>query len=500
MDDRELLRDVDFDALLEQELSQLPPEDIVEGVTPWRHAMRCILWGIALTTLTLNVWCLDAILPAIGMLLMLLGFRTLRRENGAFRVGFALTVARAAILYPTLLWQATIWPLPGGDGTMTLLTGLNLLLQALHLICLGCGLAAVRQKADLPSGFGATVGFLVWYAALIFLGIVGYTGILVIVLIVVYLLLIRSLFGLSRELDEAGYAIRPASVRISDGALSVGLTTALLLLLALAYTFGRTLPMEWTPLPTAESTEVEAVRADLRALGFPDLVLRDLADEDILACRGAVRVVVNETRDHPLNEGRNVTEKRGDGYYSTRVYDAEELRHRGVTVELGDGTWRIFHHFALLDETRMYGTESIQSWPAYRESDRSWRAASDFSGRLLCERDGAILTAPYHSLGGETYTQTSILWGSSRSTDVFAEFSLPNDATARRGYLTYAVAEKMPGVDSYISSWITYTHQRTWLQYPAKTAKEQRMTTGRLYDGAFISAQDAIQFYTGDPE
>ncbi len=500
MDDRELLRDADFDALLAQGLSQRPPEDIVEGVTPWRHAMNRILWGIALTTLTLNVWCLDAILPAIGMLLMLLGFRTLRRENRAFRAGFALTAARAAILYPTLLWQATIWDMPGGEGTMTMLTGLNLLLQALHLICLGCGLAAVRREAGLPSGAGATVGFLVWYAALIVLGLVGYAGILVIVLIVIYLLLIRSLFRLSRELDEAGYAIHPASVRLSDGALAVGLTAALLLLLALAYTFGRTFPMEWTPLVPTDNAEVEATRANLRALGFPDIVLDDLTDADILACTGAVRVVVNETRDHPLNKGRDVTEKRGDGYYTTRVYDAEELRHRGVTVELGDGKWRIFHHFALLDETRMYGTESIQFWPAYRESTSAWRAASDFGGRLLCERDGVTLTAPYYSLGSETYTQTSIFWSNSVTTDVFAEFSLPNDATARRGYLTYAVAERMPDVECYLSSWITYTHQRTWLQYPAKTAKELRMTTGRLYDGAFASAQDAIQFYTGNPE
>lgn len=491
MDDRDLRRDADFDGLLAQ--LPPPPETVVEGVTPWRRSMDRVLWGIALTTLTLNVWCLDTILPAIGLVLMLLGFRALRRENPAFGIGYALAIARLALFCPMAVWQATIWPLPGGEGTATVLTLLGMGMQIALCLCLGLGLSAVRREAGLTSGFGRTVGLLVWYAALICLAMVSYAGLLVLLLLAVYLLLIRSLFGLSHELDEAGYAIRPAPVRVSDGALALAIAAAMLAALALAYTFGRTFPMDWTPAEPSDNAAVESIRADLRALGFPDVVLADLADADILACRGAVRVVVDETRDHPLNAGRSVTEQRGNTYYSERVYDQKELRLRGVSVELPDGTWRLFHHFTLTDETRMYGTESICLRPAYRENDRGWRAASDVGGRLLCTQDGRPLTAPYYRLGAETYTQSSIFRGDSRRHDIFAEFSLPNKATARRGYLTYAVAEQMPG--GILSSWVTYTHQRTWRQYPARTAKAQSMLGRGLYDGAFAAAQDAIQFF-----
>lgn len=43
--------------------------------------MNRILFGMALCAITLNFWCLNYILPAIGTVLLLLGFRTLRRKT-----------------------------------------------------------------------------------------------------------------------------------------------------------------------------------------------------------------------------------------------------------------------------------------------------------------------------------------------------------------------------------------------------------------------------------
>ena len=79
--ERESARDDAFEALLAQSVAELPPEEIVADVTPWRRAMNRILFGMALCAITLNFWCLNYILPAIGTVLLLLGFRTLRREN-----------------------------------------------------------------------------------------------------------------------------------------------------------------------------------------------------------------------------------------------------------------------------------------------------------------------------------------------------------------------------------------------------------------------------------
>lgn len=83
MDDRkwEELSEGEFEAMLGAGLPDLPPEGIVEEVTPWKRAWNRVLVGMALSTVTLNFWLLDTILPAVGVVLMLLGFRSLRREN-----------------------------------------------------------------------------------------------------------------------------------------------------------------------------------------------------------------------------------------------------------------------------------------------------------------------------------------------------------------------------------------------------------------------------------
>ena len=44
----------------------------VSEKSPWERAMGHVLMGIILTSLTLNFWCLDHILPAIGTVLMVL--------------------------------------------------------------------------------------------------------------------------------------------------------------------------------------------------------------------------------------------------------------------------------------------------------------------------------------------------------------------------------------------------------------------------------------------
>ena len=87
----------------------LPPEEIVEEVTPWKRAMNRVLVGMALSTVTLNFLLLDTILPAIGVVLMLLGFRSLRCENRWFRSCFALT----PVSYTHLdVYKRQSWTLP----------------------------------------------------------------------------------------------------------------------------------------------------------------------------------------------------------------------------------------------------------------------------------------------------------------------------------------------------------------------------------------------------
>lgn len=476
--DWESMDEQEFEALLEGSVTQPPPEQVVAEVTPWRLATKRILTSIALTSITLNFFWLNYLLPAIGMALMLLGFRALRRENRWLGLCFGITVFRAVYLYAGLILNSTIWSsLVSSSPVVYGLSVLNLALTYVQLLCLWGGFRAVQRKAGLPPHAGSAVALLIWYGITGLLAALRYSGlILPLVMLVCYILILRSLWKLSKELDQAGYAIRPSPVRIEDGIVAVAITILLVGGCLLGWLLGSKYPMDWQAANPAEHSGMEEIKAQLLELGFPDDVLQDLTAEDIAACDGALRVVT-DVHDHAVDNS-----------------EKEPLRITGVAVELPGHRerWMIFHHFLWTADPGFYGTESIQLWPAQHLS-KGWESAGALTGRVLYDKDGTTYTAPYYYLGQQTFTSESIFWGEQTSTDLFAAFSMPETGEHYRGYVAYPVAKLR---DGYImDSWFNYTHQRTALQYPAMTAMEFQMSGAWDGNGPFRTIQDAPQFY-----
>ena len=490
----------DFEIMLEGSISEFPPDDVIAEVTPWRKAMNRILTGMALCTVTLNFWCLNYILPAAGMMLSLLGFRTLRRENRWFLGCYIITVIRMAYSFPLLILNTTIIQSTVFASAVTpVLTTANLLLLFAEFFCIWRGLRAVQGKAGLPPRAGGAVALMIWYVIMYVLAMIQYSGLFIPGAVLIgYFFIIRNIYQLSKELDEAGYSVQTTLVKISDKSIFLAVAAVLFVGCVIGYIFGGSYSMAWKTVDLSEHDEVKDVENRLIELGFPEYVLNDLSAEDIAACRGALRVVVDVT-DEPVNDGRTVTtEFGGNGYRHIQqrtVYDVKELRITGVGVQLPSERerWIIFHHFLWTVDPGFYGTESIQLWPVYRDISEGWAAAGEATGRILYDKDGITLSAPYHSLGEQSFTSSSIFWGEQSNTDVFATFSMPAGGERHRGYVAYPVAEAQDGY--IISSWINYTHQKSWLQYPAVTAMEKRMTSWQNNAGAFRTVQDALQFY-----
>lgn len=496
----ETMTDADFEAMLARSVPDVPPEEIVAEVTPWRRAMNRILFGMALCAITLNFLCLNYILPAIGTVLLLLGFRALRQENRWLGGCFAITVIRAAYFFATLILNTTILQSAVfTPAVTTALTAVNAVLLLALYFCFWRGLLAVQKKAGLPAQTGGALALIVWYALVCVLAAVHYTGWIVpIAMLVGYGCILRSLCRLSGALDEAGYAIAPQPVRVTDRCLVLVLAAALLIGGALGYLFGSSYPMDWQPADASTQAQTEATRQQLLDLGFPEAVLNDLTPEDIAACGGALRVVT-KTEDYPVNDGRNVlweayNEKNERYYVQDTVYDVKELRLTGVAVQLpGEReTWMVFHHFLWTTDPGFYGTEAIQIRPAYRSIPEGWSAAGDVTGRVLYDRGGQTFAAPYASFGARTFTANTILWGEQTNTDLFAAFSLPRHAEHARGYVAYSTTEALDG--NILSSGEYYTHQQSWLQYPVVTAMEKRLTAAWGDTGAFRTVQDVLQF------
>lgn len=80
------MNDRAWEQMLQNELSQMPlPEDMMKQVTPWRPAMKRVLIGLFLNMFTIRFFCLQYILPVIGLIMMLLGFEPCAGPAAGFR-------------------------------------------------------------------------------------------------------------------------------------------------------------------------------------------------------------------------------------------------------------------------------------------------------------------------------------------------------------------------------------------------------------------------------
>lgn len=492
----------EFETMLKDSMAELPPDDIAYEVTPWRKAINRILTGFALSAITLNFLGLNYLLPAIGMFLTLLGFRTLRNENSWFRACWIFTVIRSAYYFPTIILNTTIHQSAFYRSDLAfLLKILSIAILFLLYICFWMALRTVKEKAGLQPHAGGAAALILWNALVCAWGLLQIPGGLLIgiILLIAYICIIRSLVKLSGELDEAGYCISVAPVRFPDKVIVLALTLAILVGCTCGYIFFHQYPMQWQPVLGTETEQMQEIKDHLVSLGFPAHIVDDLTQEDLLSCKDAVRVVVTVS-DHPINKGRRAQELQDDGVIHIHtVYDQKELRMTGIGVELAGERerWKIIHHFQWVIDPGFRGTEVIQLWPAYNNG-KGWMSGSEVTGQVLYNDGDQIYTSPYFSLGSETYTSNSIFWGQQTSTDVFAEFSMPGKGENHRGYISYTIKEAQEGW--IVDAWINYTHQTTWLQYPAITAKQKHMTAGVRDTNTFQTIQDALKFFPNDEE
>lgn len=466
--------DLRFDALLTEGADALLP---APDVSPWRSAMGCIVWGIALKTLTLQILYLDDILPTLGCILLVLGFRTLRQENGALRWAYGLSIATAVVRSACAVLQA----LPVDVGlTFGYVDGALMLgmLIALWRGMIGVSRAAGAEKPSAPAA-GALAAF---YAVLIPLAFIGLEGwLLVLPVLAVYLVILRNLVKLFRSLENTGYAIHAAPVRLPMAAVLWGYLGLTLAAVVLAMLLGQRYPMDWQP--RADAPQDETIRAELLALGMPRRVLDDLTAEEVAAMSGARAVFVNEDKlynqtkyreivmEHYLGEDplrvlrydRTITTKHDDGTrsytYVYRAFDTLEQTMTSVAVELagadGEKHYIVIHHLYYDTQPSSRYTEGMTVWPVWK-MESSWRPGTLCSGRVLCTRRGTAQTAALHGLAYDD-RQVTGFFGTDRRASFDAQWTRPSGAGDVRMYMLY---DAFCGDDAWVlTSYGNYTRQ-----------------------------------------
>ena len=460
--------DRDFDDILQESIPPLPPEAVVRAVVPWKQAMTRILWGFGLCNVTFALFGLQYILPAIGVLLTLLGFRTLRCENKWFRICFYLSVFRCICLIPTLILNATLYQTTflSSWGSILLLV-LNSTIGIAIYLCFWLALRTVLKKAGLPPKAGSALALAVWSAVVSILAAlplpqVWLTGIL---LLIFFGLILYSLVKLSATLTEAGYCITPTPTRIKDKPLVLAVSLAIFLGCLGGYLFCGQYPMDYALTIVSNTAEVQQIKSHLTHLGFPAHILDDLTEEDLLSCKDALDVVVQ------------------GGNESASQYSDDRLHIISIAVQLPGAAeqWKIIHHFQWRPGPTFRGTEGIEVLNT-TTNGLDWSSDGKISGQVLYNQGDQAFAAPYYSIEPADHP----LWNKQSDVKVFAAFSLPRQGENHRGYIAYTITQVNPGC--IVDSWFRYTHQTSPVQYPVRPAKDyvQASATFRTVDGQIL--------------
>ena len=472
------LDDNELEHTLTESIDELPMEDVVENVVPLKSAILYVLAGLVLSSIVFSFFKLNYILPTVGAVLSFLGYRKLKSENKYFSACYAIELVSLVYILAVLILN-----------TMTLGTDVHVknVLKTVSVImagvsiagvlCLWLALRAVQKKAGLKQGAYAVLALAGWYALAGLLAIFGYGSVNLITMIIaiaVFAVLIRAIYKLPKELDEAGYLVRTSQIRIPDKAVVIAVSAVLVIGGGCGYIFGNGYRMAWSIRgDVQQGTDIEDVREQLIAQGFPDYVLNDLTAEEIASCGGAVNVLM---QNKSCDNGLQFT----DVAVQVQDTDVDEL-------------WIIFHYFKWSEDKKPYGAEAVQIWTTEHELREGWRTTSEVDGRLMYDKGGVTYTAPYHSMESVTYNRMAWIDSVQTVTDNIGTFSFPRKGENCRGYVSYSTVHTDKAYFTFYD-FINYTYQESWWQYPVISAYDN-MTNGVFNKKPFMTIQNPFSFY-----
>lgn len=476
------IKDDDLEKIFREQLDRYEPEfGITSVVTPWKKYMLFILWGIMLS----SYGDFYGVISIIGYFMQLLGFRILRKENRYFAIGYICSWIGLLLKGYESLKKASIWSEIIISNTMSnIMLGFGILVGLLHYVCLWLGLWKVEEKAGKQGHSKSPLVLVVWDVIVVAFVLCGYSeGMVAWIAIISYIVIFICLIKVYQSLVRVGYAMRPALIKVPGWCIVVSVIVVYMVM-HLFVISKNIYPMEWEKCEkdrietNSQNAEVMYVKADLVAMGAPEFVLNDMTDEEILACAGAVEVVVEE-EDYPFNNGREVTtfeNSTTDGdttsisSYTETVYDVKELHITSVAIQIEEEQyrWKVIHHFAWNVKPEYCGTDAITV------SDEDVDGEAEITGRLLCEKNGETYIADYYNTGNENNYQS--FFGTEIYYFVMSGISFDKDASKCRGYICYEAVDMN---EVYrITSHFSYYHSNKWYMYPAQSALEYAQEHG----------------------
>ena len=501
----------EFDRALMDEMAQLPPDPgEAERYNPWRHAMSCLLCGMALIAIQFDFLYLNYLLPLLGCGLCYVGCRSLRNTGRWFRLAWVLSGLRLiyhvalAVLFatPAAGWKVDdpLW----NWGLTAIFRGSDLLILfalwrgtrrafysgpdrpedrdwlGLGLLCYLLSFGVALWSELIPAARVRGIGTEILDPVLHYGRIIAFLALTIGLLV--------CLYRQGEALTGRGYDIVPAPVRLSGGRLLLAVLLVTLIAIPPALWLGSHIPTGPEATPAALTAEQEAVRDRLISLGLPEEVAAALDGAELDRCAGALRVEGAQPLDWAYSEDA-LDQVRLDGPDVIWEEWGAEARLSSWLVFLPGDQVRHIHWFHYLQ------TPSPRLQEQFSARNSGYFPVEDFSARLLWERSGETrAVSPQVHLGGGTSLQevrenlddyilpATTLMEAERLGHLryvpWISFTIPDGAEQVRGYLSYTLDASRflepsdihpddPENWTYQDNWYVFLrHQAGLLQYP----------------------------------
>lgn len=485
-------KDSNFDQEMIDLFTEAPPsEDYLPTINPWSKPIGFITWGFILTTIHLNFLYLQYALPSLGMVLIFLGFRSLREENSYFKAAWILSIFRLLYQLSNLVIRST--PLNNMDFPEIRIGLVMLALQIVMFILYHLALKKVYQKAGKVME-GNPLIWISWWTlvvALIALSSMSSTWFVFIPMMFIYIGIARSLYQIGDQLDDARYFMINAPVRINNRRFGWTYLLATFTIVIICSMFFSHLKLEAEEYSQPISIEE---RQHLMDMELPPDTLRHLSNEDVMMLSEAINFeVFTEALMFDPKEIEHIVYSEGYKQIS-HTYEPGNRNMEATTIyfEMPENLVYVLHYYVWKGGDPVWqdgitiqvdpNAEDVQLMSSglfYRKKNMEYTAPfprlvlgdvtvnTMFGPNNYVAISGA-LSYPFNSESQGGYVLSR--YRAMESDDLFVTYTVFNYANNENpSYIPYERTEDLISNGAYTFS---YNHQQQYTDYESLAAKE----------------------------
>lgn len=407
--------------------------------------IELIIWGMVLTSITLNFLLLQYILPTIGVILLFLGFRSLRAGNKWFFIAYLMA-------FLNLFGQAVylgilVTPLHNRIDNVVFWGIFLGAFQVVQFLVFRKALHNVFQKAGRVPSRDPLLWAVVWtvLSTSCALSSLAQSWIIATVLLIGFILILRSLYRFGRELNALGCDFSAEPAKIGNKVIVYGYLIICCLIMVVCSLVSNHLPLQSSEFSFPANSEG---RAMLLSLGFPEEILQEVSDEEVALLKDAI---------HIQNE-REILE------FGLK----KKVEAKTVYIECPNNSLYVMQYFQWI------------AGGTYWQDGISISAGNEtlelINGVLLYEKDDSMYSAKFPRLKDEVVTAQNWFSGAEEQKQIMGAVNYPFGTKNQRGYLLYHL--QVPEENWLGGTIFNYAHLSFPVQIPYEET-EQAILMGK---------------------